>query len=367
MYIPLMAHIWQSPLWPRFIHDPQRTEAALATFALRLGRVVGLQDALSVAEQREAFLRSVTREAVASFGIEGVTLSPDEIEASVVASLAHRGKEPQRRSDAVAELMLEAREGQGPLTAARLHRWHGLLFHGVELEEKAQWRSFEMVIVRSARAGREEVLYTAPPPEQVPGDMTVFLDWLNEEVALPTPVRAALAHLWFESIHPYSDGNGRVGRAIVEHVFARDTALPFSLSRQIQVDKRGYYAALQAGRQIVQPGGAGGIDGTEFVLWFLDRLHAGMTEAEADARFLVGRNRFFLRFQSTSPRAEKVLRRLFAEGADRVALGLSAGPYAKIAGVSPATATRDLAELEAMGALLRGPEGGRATRYLLAL
>lgn len=363
MHNPLMAHIWQSPLWPQFIHDPQRTETALASFALRLGRVVGLQDALTPDERREAFLRSVTGEAVASFGIEGVTLSPEEIEASVVASLAQRGAEPQRRSDAVADLMLDARSGQGPLTEARLHHWHALLFHGVELEEKARWRSFEMVIVRSAKAGREEVLYTAPPPEQVPGNMVAFLDWLNQENTLPTPVRAALAHLWFESIHPYSDGNGRVGRAIVEHVFARDLALPFSLSRQIQADKRGYYAALQAGRQV----GAGGIDGTDFVLWFLDRLHAGMAEAEADARFLVGRNRFFLRFRSLSPRAEAVLRRLFAEGPDRVAQGLSAGPYAKIAGVSAATATRDLTELEAMGALLRGPEGGRSTRYLLAL
>ena len=358
-----MAHIWQSPLWPRFIHDPQRTETALAAFALRLGRVVGLQDALSPDERREAFLRSITREAVASFGIEGVTLSEQEVAASVVASLAHRGSDPLRRSDAVADLMLEARQGQDPLTVARLHHWHALLFHGIELEEKAQWRSFEMVIVRSAKAGREEVLYTAPPPEHVPVDMAKFLDWLHLDDALPTPVRAALAHLWFESIHPYSDGNGRVGRAIVEHVFARDMALPFSLSRQIQADKRGYYAALQAGRQL----GAGGIDGTDFVLWFLDRLHAGMAEAEADARFLVGRNRYFLQFKTVAPRAEKVLRRLFAEGPDRVAQGLSAGPYARIAGVSLATATRDLTEMEAVGALRRGPEGGRSTRYLLAL
>jgi Fic family protein len=363
LHNPLMAHIWQSPLWPKFIHDPHRTEAALAAFALRLGRVVGLQDALSAEERSEAFLKSVTREAVASFGIEGVTLSAEDVEASVVASLAHRDQEPIRRTDAVAALMLDARDGGGPLTEARLHSWHALLFHGIELEEKAMWRSFEMVIVKSAKAGREEVLYTAPPPDQVAGDMATFLKWLNEEDQLPTPVRAALAHLWFESIHPYSDGNGRVGRAIVEHVFATDTALPFSFSRQIQADKRGYYAALQAGRQL----GAGGIDGTDFVEWFLGRLYSGMDEAESDARFLVGRNRFFLRFSQLSPRANKVLRRLFADGPDRVAQGLSAGPYSKIASVSPATATRDLIEMEAMGALLRGPEGGRATRYLLAL
>ena len=358
-----MAHIWQSPLWPNFIHDSGRIEAALSAFALRLGTLAGLQEALSAEEQRAAFLRALTREAVASFAIEGVALSASEVEASVVASLANGCAAPQRRSDAVAELMLDLRTGQGALTEGRLHHWHTLLFHGVALEEKARWRSFEMVIIKSARAGREEVLYTAPPPEQVPGDMADFIAWLNTASDLPTPVRAALAHLWFESIHPYSDGNGRVGRAIVEHVFAGDVAMPFSLSRQIEADKRGYYAALQAGRQA----GQGGIDGTDFVLWFLDRLSAGVAEAEADARFLVQRNRFFLRFNPLPPRAETVLRRLFAEGQGRVNQGLSAGPYARLAGISAATATRDLTELETIGALLRGPEGGRSTRYFLTL
>lgn len=358
-----MTDIWKSPFWPTFAHDAARTETALAAFAMRLGTVAGLQDALTAEERRGAFLQALTREAVASFAIEGVTLAADEVEASVVAALAGRGADPNRRADAVADLMLEARAGQGALTAERLHHWHTLLFHGVELEEKAQWRSYEMEIVKSARAGREEVFYTAPPPEQVPGDMTVFLGWINQKTALPTPVRAALAHLWFESIHPYSDGNGRVGRAIVEYVFARDMALPFSLSRQIAADKRGYYGALQAGRRE----GQGVIDGTEFVLWFLDRLQASLAEAEADARFLVGRNRYFLRHNTLSPRAEKVLRRLFAEGEGRVSQGLSAGPYAKIAGVSAATATRDLLELESIGALIKGPEGGRSTRYHLTL
>lgn len=358
-----MAPIWQSPRWPRFTHDAGRTEALLAAFTLRLGRVAGLQDAFAPEERRQAWLRGLTREAVASFGIEDVVLSPEEVEASVVASLAHRGAEPQRRTDAVAELMLQARDGQGILTSDRLHHWHGLLFHGLELEDKAHWRSFEMVIVKSAVAGREEVLYTAPPPERVAAEMQAFLTWLQDETALPVAVRAAIAHLWFESIHPYSDGNGRIGRAIVEFVFARDTALPFSLSRQIEADKRGYYAALQSGRRE----GRDGIDATEFVLWFLEKLNGGVAEAEAEARFLVTRNRFFLRFPQLSPRAEKVLRRLFAEGPARMAQGLSAGPYGRIAGVSAATATRDLAELAAMGAVQRGPEGGRSTKYHLNL
>lgn len=353
--------IWQSPAWPQFSHDPALTEAPLARFSARLGAIAGLHAALSPEERREAFLQAVTREAVSSFAIEGASLPAAQIEASVIASLAHRGAEPQRRSDAIAELMLEAREARGPLDARRLHHWHELLFHGIELEDKGRWRSFPMVITRSAAAGRDEVLYEAPPPQSVPGMMQQFLTSLAADDR-PLPIRAALAHLWFESIHPFSDGNGRLGRALIEHVFAQEAALPFSLSRQIEADKRGYYAALQAGRQLA----AGRIDATPFVLWLLERLTCGVDEAMRDARFLVARNTYFLRL-SLPQRAEAVLRRLFAEGPERIAQGISAAPYARIAGVSPATATRDLAELEALGALRRGPEGGRATRYLLTV
>ncbi len=354
--------IWQSPAWPNFTHDPARTEAPLAAFSARLGAIRGLHAALSAAERQDTFLRAITQEAVSSFAIEGATLPASAIEASVVASLAHRQAEPQRRSDAIAELMLEAREGQGPLTAERLFHWHRLLFHGIEVEDKGAWRRFPMVIVRGATAGREEVLYTAPPAAQMEAMMRQFLAALAADTR-PLPIRAAIAHLWFESIHPFSDGNGRLGRAIVEHIFAEEAALPFSLSRQIEADKRGYYAALQAGRQV----SGTAIDATPFVVWFLERLTAGVEIAAADARFLVARNQYFRRFPGMAPRAAAVLARLFHEGATRVAQGISAAPYARIARVSPATATRDLAELEAMGALRRGPEGGRSTRYYLVL
>ncbi|MGQ0565232.1 MAG: Fic family protein [Gemmobacter sp.] len=354
--------IWQTPAWPRFRHDATATEGPLAEFSTRLGSIKGLQEALSAGERRETFLRAVTSEAVASFAIEGAALRTEDVEASVVASLTHRGAEPQRRTDAIATLMLDARAGQGALSEERLFHWHRLLFHGVDLEDKGRWRSFPIVIARGAAVGREEVLYAAPPPDHVADMMRDFLTTLVSD-GRPAPIRAAIAHLWFESIHPFSDGNGRIGRALVEHVFAQDAALPFSLSRQIEADKQGYYRALQAGRTVA----GGHLDATPFVSWFLERLTAGIVEAEAEARFLVSRNGFFLRFPGLPSRGEKVMRRLFAEGPRRVSEGISAGPYAKIAGVSLATATRDLAELEARGAILRGAEGGRSTRYLLCL
>ncbi|KAA2311786.1 Fic family protein [Puniceibacterium sp. HSS470] len=354
--------LWNAPAWPRFRHDPSRTEAVLARASARLGEISGLHAGLSEEDRRAAFLRAVTGEALASFSIEGVTLSPEEIEASVVASLDQRTslQSPKRRSDAIADLMLEARTPDGPLTAERLWHWHALLFHGVEAEEKGRWRSFPMEIVRGLSGRREDVLYIAPPPDRVPGEIAQFLSELATDQN-PLPIRAAIAHLWFESIHPFADGNGRIGRAIVEHVFAQEAALPFSLSRQIEADKRGYYAALQAGRRDAGTH----IDATPFVLWFLERLVAGVDEAERDARFLVRRNAFFARFPDLPSRAEKVLRRLFAEGEARVEQGISAAPYSRIARVSPATATRDLSELERRAVLRRSAEGGRATRYFL--
>jgi Fic family protein len=234
-------HLWNTPSWPSFRHDPTRTEALLARASTRLGEISGQHAGLSAEDRREAFLRAVTGEALASFSIEGVALSAAEIEASVVASLAHRtaAEPPKRRSDAIADLMLEARSPNGPLTAERLWHWHRLLFHGMEVEEKGQWRSFTMEIVRGATGRREDVLYTAPPPDRVAAEMEIFLHALATDTS-PPPIRAAIAHLWFESIHPFSDGNGRIGRAIVEHVFAETAPLPFSLSRQIEADKRGY-------------------------------------------------------------------------------------------------------------------------------
>ncbi|MBY6092571.1 Fic family protein [Maritimibacter alkaliphilus] len=352
--------IWNTPAWPRFRHDPAATEAPLARVMARLGAIDGLHAGLAPEERAEIFLRAVTGEALASFAIEGAPLSSGEIEASVVASLAHRQALPQRRSDAIAELMLEARAGEPPLTAAILHHWHDLLFHGIEVEDRGQWRSLAMEIVRGPSGRREDVLYSAPPADRVAEEMDRFLDWLEAD-RHPLPLRAALAHLWFESIHPFSDGNGRIGRAIMEHVFAREGALPFSLSRQIDSDKRGYYAALQSGRQV----SGDVIDATPFVVWLLERLDAGVTEAEREARFLVRRNAFLTAHGDLPERALAVLRRLFLEGEERVGLGLSAGPYGKMARISPATATRDLADLERRGVVTRAPEGGRSTRYLL--
>lgn len=357
-----MTEIWQTSNWPRFTYDEALAAPLLLEIATRQGELTGLQAGLSAAEREDIILQAMTREAVHSFGIEGVKLDPAEVEASVVASMKARNFEAvARRSDAVAELMLDARNG-GVLNAERLWHWHQLLFHGLEVEGLGAWRSFDLVIAKSARAGREEVLYNPLPHGRVADEMAAFLGWLAKETS-PLPVRAALAHLWFESIHPFSDGNGRIGRAIIELVFSQEAALPFSLSRQIEAEKKAYYGALQAGRVAE----VGQINATEFVQWFLGAVLSAGKVATDEVRFLVQRNRYFMEYRGMSARQETVLRHLFSMGAARVALGVSAKAYGKISGVSAATATRDLVALEGQGALRRSAEGGRSTRYFFSL
>lgn len=361
-----MTEIWQSPDWPIFTYDRAAVEADLARATESLGEAAGLQAGLSARDRAQAGVAQIVQEVVASFGIEGVRLDAADIEASVVASLRARDHagHPARRSDGIAALMLAAREGQGPLTAEQLCAWHGLLFTGVEVEDRGMWRRHEIEIVRSAAAGQGEVLFRAPPPGRVGAEMAAFLGWLNQALDMPLPIRAALAHLWFETIHPFSDGNGRIGRAIIEHVFAGVRPLPFSLSRQIEREKKAYYAALQAGRRL----GQGGVDATAFVLWFLACITRAAARARAETGFLLRRNHYLVQWRGVlTARQMQVLDALFAQGEGRVAQGISAASHARITGVSGATATRDLTDMAARGALIRSAGGGRATHYLLAL
>lgn len=360
-----MAQIWQSTYWPNFDYDRRQIEGPLARAQEAIGEIQGLQTGLSAADQQQIRFAQITAEALASFGIEGVSLNAAQIEASVIASLGHRDRAPlSRRSDAIAELMIEARSGDLPLDEARLLSWHRLLFFGIEVEDPGRWRRFDIEIVRSAAAGSNDVLYKAPPPERLQEDMRLFIDWLASPPDLPLAVTAGIAHLWFESIHPFSDGNGRIGRAIIEHVFACHRALPFSLSRQIEREKKAYYAALQEARRE----GQGAIDATPFLVWFLSCLTRAAEAGREEALFLVRRNAFFMRFASLlSERQEKAFRLIFAHGPQRIAEGLTARSWRKLTGVSPATATRDLQALQQVGVLRFAEAGGRSSAYEISV
>ncbi|MEM9440089.1 MAG: DUF4172 domain-containing protein, partial [Pseudomonadota bacterium] len=325
-----MKQVWQSTFWSNFDYDRKAAESHLAAAVEAIGEVSDLQAGLGQHDLEELRLAQIVQEALSSFGIEGVALDPAEIEISVIVSLKYRDRAAlSRRSDAIVELMVAARQAEGLLTRETLWEWHRLLFFGIEVEDLERWRQFDIDIVRSAAAGSNDVLYKAPPPERVEAEMSAFIYWLNDKPETPTPIVAAIAHLWFESIHPFSDGNGRIGRAVIEYIFAsRSKPLPFSLSRQIEKDEKAHYAALQDGRKV----GKGAIDATAFLVWFLTTLKSAADAGLAEVLFLVRRNQFFLRFEDVlSERQKIVLQTLFEQGQGRRTQALSAKSYGKIA------------------------------------
>ncbi|SMO97586.1 Fic family protein [Paracoccus laeviglucosivorans] len=360
-----MPWIWQSSAWPNFWYDAQEVASDLASASQAIGEITGMQAGLSASEREELQLRRIVQEALGSFGIEGVTLDRTQLEVSVVASLLHRERNAfDRRSDAIATLLLRARDHHDPVSAETLCEWHRLLFFRMEVDDPGRWRQSDIEIVRSAVAGTHEVLFKAPPPERLNQEMSRLLAWMATEHVMPVSIKAAIAHLWFETIHPFADGNGRIGRALIDNVFAQQNALPFSLSRQIEMEKRAYYEALQAGRH--EDGDR--IDATAFVTWFLQCLCRAAQVARQEAQFLLARNAFFIRHSAAmSQRQEAVMRKIFEAGPKRVAEGISARSYARISGASGPTATRDLNALVAIGVLSRSEAGGRSTAYTIRL
>ena len=329
-----MTPIWQSPLWPRFGHDPAQTEGPLAAVITQLGTLEGLRMALPCTDQTTLREAQSQQEAAATLTLDGI---------------------PQTANTTTAA---QTTAGQGPLTTDHLHHWYSQLFPDAPI-----WRSDPLDIIRTDKAGQEEVLYNALPPDRIPGAVSRFLDASNAPGDHPAPIRAALAYLWWDSIHPYDDGSSVIGRAIMRHL------LPDApVSQAMATDRRGHFAALQAGRTE----GVGVIDGTAFVLWFLDRLTITLTTTMADTHNLAARNRVLLHLRSfpaktLPPSTENAVIALFAQGQDAVAQGLNVALYAALAKVSTATASRHLTELETFGLITLGPDGGRSTRYFLAV
>jgi len=321
---PIIEYIWQAPAWPNLSWNAATVAPLLEQIAVKAGELRGLRSGLSDAEG---------------------------------------GNEP------IAELMLDAQTNAAPLDADRLHAWHRLMFEGSSrLKQVGAWRTTEMSVV-SGVIGNERTEFKAPQPDYVDAEMAGLLEWIRHAEDIPTAVKAALAHLRFETIHPYEDGNGRIGRAMAEQILASSvpfSGTPFSLSRTILARRSAYYDALKFSQQASASDDENdhAIDMTEFVLWFLEAIDAALDQARRNARLLTTRNRYFELWRGQlSERQDVVLRRIFEEGQERLDQGISTKPYARIAGVSNVTAARDLADLAEKGAIRKGEAGGRSTRY----
>lgn len=363
-------YIWEQAAWPRFRWDAEALLGPLGETRLKQGRLLGRMQALGFDLQLEAQLQALTAEAVKSSDIEGEVLDA----ASVRSSLARRLGVPEaaaapvdRRAEGVAEMMLDAtRNHSAPLTAERLFAWHAALFptgySGLSRIRTGGWRddaSGPMQVVSGA-LGRERVHYQAPPAARLGEEMSAFLAWFEAPGPMDGLLRAGLSHLWFVTIHPFEDGNGRIARAIADLALARSEGSPqrfYSLSSQIRRERADYYAQLEATQK-------GGLEVTAWLAWFLASLGRALDGAEAEMAGVLRKAEFWRTHQALplNPRQRLVLNRWL----DGFEGHLTARKWAVLAKCSPATAQRDIADLLDRGVLVRNPGGSKNTSYGIA-
>lgn len=367
-----MTYNWQQPDWPHFRYDLSAMHDALFSIAEKTGLIAGKLSHLSQALQTEAMIDLMVEEAVKTSEIEGEYVSRLDVRSSIKNKLG-LNKEIVRVQDklahGVAELMLDVRDTfKQPMTKSTLFDWHLMLLSGSPNSNLrvGYWRTDEdpMQVV-SGYHGKWTVHFEAPPAQQIPGEMEKFIQWFNstapgESAAIKfAPVRAAIAHLYFESIHPFEDGNGRIGRAIAEKALSQGLGYPslLSLSQVIEADKNAYYAALKIASRSNEI--------TPWIHYFIDVVLSAQGEVEKQVNFILNKTAFFDKFKNNlNERQLKVIQRMLKAGIKGFEGGMSAKKYMIIADTSKATATRDLQELIEMKAF-KQIGGGRSIRYEL--
>jgi len=345
-------------------------DTPLTTVRHQQGRLSGHMEALGFPLQQEAVLKTLTEDVVKSSEIEGERLSVDHVRSSIAR---HLGMDVgavapmDRHVEGFVEMMLDAtRHYEQPLTNERLFSWHGSLFptgrSGMRRITVGAWRddrSGPMQVV-SGPIGHERVHFEAPIAARLDSDMGQFLDWFNMDFTTDAVLKAAQAHLWFVTIHPFDDGNGRIARAIADLALARSEHSPqrfYSMSAQIQQESAAYYDTLERTQQ-------GTMDVTFWMEWFLGCLGRAIEGAQTTLASVLTKARFWQRVRTVpiNERQRLVLNRLL----DGFEGKLTTSKWAKLAKCSQDTALRDILQLVERGILARNPEGGRSTSYALA-
>jgi len=364
-----MTYNWQQPDWAKFTYDISAILDELTAFEGRVGRVSGVLEALPEGTQVETLIDVMVSEAIKTSEIEGEYLSRADVMSSIRRNLGLTDAPPARdaRAAGIAELMVAVRRAfASQLTEDTLFDWHRMLMRGNRRISVGAWRAHEEPMqVVSGAIGRETVHYEAPPSADVPKMMTQFIDWFNatapdsDKPIKQAPIRSALAHLYFESVHPFEDGNGRIGRTISEKALSQGLGRPvlLSLSKAIESDRNAYYDALKAAQRTN--------DVTDWIRYFLSVCLKAQQDAEDQVDFTLQKVRFFDTFKDRlNERQMRVIRRMLDEGPRGFEGGMSANKYVAIAKTSKPSATRDLQALAAMKALVV-TGGGRSTRYWL--
>jgi Fic family protein len=363
----MAKYIYENNNWTNFSWNDRAINAVFGEVKLIQGKILGQMNSLGLSAKEEATLKTLTVDVVKSSEIEGELLNYDQVRSSIARRLGINtaGLVPSNRHiEGVVEMMLDATQRFTlPLTDKRLFGWHAALFpsgySGPYAIEVGEYRTGVMQVVSGAM-GKEKVHYEAIPPKLVKQEMDNFLDWFNNNNQLDSVIKAAIAHFWFIIIHPFDDGNGRIGRAITDMLLARSESSGerfYSMSGQILIERKRYYEVLQ---KVQHSTG----DITEWLEWFLHCLKNAMLATENTTQKILQKAEFWKRFKNTpiNERQRTVLNMLF-DGFDGK---LQSSKWAKINKVSTDTALRDIKDLIEKSILQETEEGGRSANYRLS-
>jgi Fic family protein len=358
-------YIHEQKNWPKFTWDAETISTLLGEVRHRQGKIVGQMQALGFRIQEETMLKALTLDVIKSSEIEGELLNPEQVRSSIARRLGIEmagALKAERDVEGIVEMMLDAtQQFNAPLTAERLFDWHAALFptgrSGIYKIKTADWRDGVMQ-VSSGPNGKEIIHFEAPAASKVPIEMTAFLDWIEEERNLDPVLKAGIAHLWFVTIHPFDDGNGRMARAITDLLLARADKTPqrfYSMSAQIQAERNHYYNILASTQK-------GSLDITPWLLWFLDCLMHSMEQTDEIIAKTMARAQFWEKHKETlfNARQQKIVQLLL----DDFYGNLKVSKYAKITKTSTDTALRDLQDLVKKD-VLEQQGSGRSTSYVL--
>jgi Fic family protein len=367
----MAVYIYEHKDWPNFFWKQENIASKLAEVRHHQGRLLGRMEGMGFNLQAEANLHTLTQDVLKSSEIEGEILDPDQVRSSIARRLGMdiAGLVPaDRHVEGIVEMMLDATQNyKAPLTDERLFSWHAAMFptgrsgmHRIVVGNYRDNSKADPMQVVSGPMGKEKIHFQAPDSDVLVSEMNKFLAWFNAEKNLDPVIKAAIAHLWFVSIHPFDDGNGRITRAITDMQLSRadQSAQRFySMSSQIRAERKEYYDVLEKTQK-------GSLDVTIWVDWFLNCMDHALTNTDKTLGVVMKKARFWEKHSATplNDRQRTMLNKLL-DGFDGK---LTSSKWAKITKTSQDTAGRDINDLVQQGILAKEPGGGRNTNYILA-
>jgi Fic family protein len=363
-------YLYEKAGWPSFIWDHEKVSQVLHSLTFEQGRLIGKMGTLGFHLQEEAILTALTDEAIKTSEIEGESLDREEVRSSVARHLGIDigGLLPKdRHVDGIVEILLDATQNYAkPITEKRLLHWHASLFptgmSGMMLVHSGHWRNDHdgpMQVV-SGSYGKQKIHFQAPAAKKLPKEIKLFLDWFNESPThIDLRIKAAIAHLWFVTLHPFDDGNGRISRAITDMMLAQAENQPnryYSMSTQIRKERKAYYEILEHTQK-------GTLDITQWIIWFLETLHSAILQSEILLQTVLNKAKFWEQHshKGLNKRQIDMLNILF----DGFVGNLTSSKWAKMMKCSQDTATRDINYLITHDILIKSNKGGRSTDFLL--